>query len=209
MNLLDMDGSFPRFLDRVADLLILNLLTVLLCVPVVTAGASWTAMHYVLLKMVRGEEGYVGKAFFHSFRQNFRQATLLWLLFLAAFFLMGGDLYVVTHTDKTVPYWLIASIAAVSFLLVMFMTFAFPLLARFTGTVLGTFRHAVALSFGKLPRAAAMAFLTLLPLGLAYHVRVLVPAVLLFGLSVPGYLCAKLYSPLFKRIEEKIRSAPG
>lgn len=206
MSLFDADSPFQRFLYLVADLLVLNIVTALLCIPVITAGASLTAMHYVLLRMVRGEEGYVVKAFFHSFRQNFRQATLMGLVFLAAAFLMGGNLYLIIRAEGTRPVWLAAIVAAASYLLVMFACFAFPLLSRFTGTVWGTIGNAVVLSFVRLPRAAAMAFVTFLPAAVACAVRVLIPVVLLFGFSLPGYVCALLYSPVFRKLENEIRS---
>ena len=55
-KLFNIDSPVMRFLGKVADLMILNLVTLLCCIPVVTIGASLTAMHYVLLKMVRNEE---------------------------------------------------------------------------------------------------------------------------------------------------------
>ncbi len=84
----DIDSPFIQFLNRVADLMILNFLVMICCLPIFTIGASYTAMHYVLLKMVRKEEGYLIRGFFKSFKQNFKQATLIWLgmLVLIAFF---------------------------------------------------------------------------------------------------------------------------
>ena len=63
----DMDSPVMRTLNKVADLMWLNILTLVCCLPVITAGASITAMHYVLLKMVRNEESYITKDFFKSF----------------------------------------------------------------------------------------------------------------------------------------------
>ena len=76
MSIFEEGSPFQGFLNKVTDLLILNLVTLLLCLPVITAGAALTAMHYVLLKMVRGEEGYIVKSFFRAFKREFRQATV-------------------------------------------------------------------------------------------------------------------------------------
>lgn len=78
----DLESPLMRVLNRVADLMILNLLMVVCCIPIITTGAAVTAMHYVLLKMVRGEEGYLIRGFFKSFKANFKQATLIWLIML-------------------------------------------------------------------------------------------------------------------------------
>ena len=70
-NLFSMDSGIFRFLTRLADLMILNILFIVCCIPIVTIGASVTSLYYVTLKMAVNEEGYIAKAFLKSFRQNF------------------------------------------------------------------------------------------------------------------------------------------
>ena len=65
-RLFNMDNKFFTFMSRVADLCILNVLCIIFCIPVITAGASITAMFYVTMKMVRNEEAYIVKGFFKS-----------------------------------------------------------------------------------------------------------------------------------------------
>ena len=89
-RLFDMDNKFFRFMGRLADLCILNVLCILCCIPVVTAGASITAMFYVTMKMVRNEEAYIARSFFKSFKENFRQATVINIIMLV----IAGVLYV-------------------------------------------------------------------------------------------------------------------
>ena len=78
----NMDNKFFVFMGRVADLLLLNFLCILCCIPVVTAGASITALYYVTLKMARDEESYIARSFFRSFKQNFKQATIINIIML-------------------------------------------------------------------------------------------------------------------------------
>ena len=88
-KIFDMDSPVMRFLSRMADLMIMNLVVTICCIPIVTIGASITAMHYVMLKLVRGEDGYIVKDFFKSFKQNFKQSTIIWLImcvFIFVFF---------------------------------------------------------------------------------------------------------------------------
>ena len=82
MKFFDIDGPLMQGLTKIADLMILNFLTILCCIPVVTAGAAFTALHYMVLKLARNEEGYIAKGFFKSFKENFRQATIIWILVL-------------------------------------------------------------------------------------------------------------------------------
>mgnify|MGYP002554189598 CR=1 FL=1 len=81
------DNRFWRFMGKLWDALVLNILWVVCCIPLVTVGAATTAVYYVALKLARDEEGYVISSFFKSFKENFRQATALWLV-LAAVVLM-------------------------------------------------------------------------------------------------------------------------
>ena len=69
-------------LTKVADLMWLNILTIVMCIPVVTAGAALTAKDYMCYKLVKNEEAGITKGFFHSFKQNFKQATVIWLMML-------------------------------------------------------------------------------------------------------------------------------
>lgn len=63
-NIFNPDNKFFSFMGRVADLMILNLLCIVCCIPVVTAGPAIAAMYYITLKMARNEESYVVKGFF-------------------------------------------------------------------------------------------------------------------------------------------------
>ena len=65
-----MDNKFFTFMGKVADLFILNILCLICCIPIVTAGASITAMFYVTMKMVKNEESYIIKSFFKSFKPD-------------------------------------------------------------------------------------------------------------------------------------------
>ena len=92
MKIFNYDGPLMTVLTQIFDLVVLNLITLVMCVPIVTAGASLTAMHYVLWHSVRQEGDSVWKMYWRSFRQNFRQATLIWLGVLAviAVLLLGA-----------------------------------------------------------------------------------------------------------------------
>ena len=75
-NLFNPENKFFVFMGRVADLMILNFVCMICCIPIVTAGPAITAMYYTTLKMARNEETYILKGFFHSFRQNLKQGII-------------------------------------------------------------------------------------------------------------------------------------
>lgn len=204
MNIFEEGSPFQVFLNKMTDLLVLNLITLLMCVPVITAGASLTAMHYVLLKMVRGQEGYIVRSFFRSFKRNFLQATILWLIFAALWALMGSNLYMIVTGSGRYPIWLPASILVAGLMLIMIMIYTFAMLSRFESTVIGTLINAVTLMFSELPRSLEMLVIAVLPIAALVFVPVLVPVLILFGISVPGFACAMVYDPIFRKIERQM-----
>ena len=82
-------------LNKMADLMILDLIALVCCIPIITIGASMTALHYMALKIVRNEEVYIVRGFWKSFKMNFRQATVIWLIQILVMLIMGLDDYIV------------------------------------------------------------------------------------------------------------------
>ena len=185
-KIFDMDSPVMRVLNRVGDLLILNVLMIVCCIPVITAGAAFTAMHYVLLKIVRGEEGYLIRGFFKSFRSNFRQATLIWLLMLLVVAVYVGDIWIFNYSGLVFPKPLIIAVAAVAFVLLMIAVYVFPLQARFENSVKNTLKNAMLLAFANLPRTILMMACYILPLVLGYFSTYALLFVIMLGISAPA-----------------------
>ncbi len=197
------DGPLISILNTIADLVILNILTLLLCIPVVTAGASLTAMYYVLIKMARHEESYVAKMFFHSFKQNFYQATVIWACVMlgTAGFIGLNRMFSEDPSMQTMRILL----GVVLLILLCGISYIFPLLSRFDNSIPTTIRNAYLMSVLHFPKT----ILILLIHGLfiaAYAFLFLraIPIVMLAGLTLPGYLTAYLFSGIFKRYEETV-----
>ena len=197
----DLDNPFMSALSTIADLMILNLLTTLCCLPIFTAGASFAALHYVLLKMVRGEEGYITKSFFTQFKANFKQATGMWLIMLAAAAVFGGDYYIFQHYPETVPKAMMLIIMAIGIFLYVSFTFTFPLQSHFVNKVKTTLKNSILLTILHLPTAFAMAILYIVPVIAIFKLTpYLYPLIFLFGFSAPAYGSAYLYSRVFKKM---------
>ena len=78
------DNPFFRLMGAIGDLVVLNILWLLCCLPVVTAGASTLALFAIVHKIAAGEDYRTASGFFKAFRRDFKQATALWLVVLAA-----------------------------------------------------------------------------------------------------------------------------
>lgn len=196
-----MDTKLYRFFAMAWNLIYLNLMTLLLCIPVVTAGASLTAMHYVLLKLIRGEEGYLWRMFLDAFRKNFRQATILWIAVLALFFSYRVDWVVISGAGVSYAKPVRYGIMIVAIITFMLFQFLYPVLSHFENSVLMTVQNAVILSVSKFPRTIVMTLVWVIPYEILIHSFALFPLLLMLGLSLPGFVCAKLYDPVFRLLE--------
>ena len=203
-KIFDMDSPLMRFLNRVGDLLILNMIMIICCLPIITIGAACTAMHYVLLKIVRDEEGYLVKGFFKSFVQNFKQATLAWLLMLVVAAVYVGDAIIFGYSSITFPRAMVIAVIVVGVIAMMVGIYVFPLLARFDNTVRNTIKNAAILAFANLPKTFVIAFIYAIPLILAYFSGYSYIFIFMFGISLPAYCAAWVYSSIFKRFEPEV-----
>lgn len=190
-----------RFLNRVGDLMILNFIMIICCIPVITVGAAYTAMHYVLLKIVRDREGYLVRGFFKSFVQNFKQATLIWLLMLLVIAIYVGDIFIFNYSGLVFPKAFVIAVLAVAILLLMVAVYVFPLQARFENTIRNTLKNAMVLALLNLPKTILMIACYAIPLVICYYSSYAFLFFILFGLSAPAYGAAWIYSGIFKKLE--------
>lgn len=205
MRLFNYDSPFMQALNKVADLLWLNVLTLICCIPIVTIGASMTGMHFVALKMARNEECYIARDFFKSFKRNFRQATIIWLMMLAAFAILFCDFYIMGHTEMSFSFVIRIGLMIIALMLLFVSKLVFPVLARFTNTVLRTIKNAFFIAILILPRTILMMVVSLLPAAILIFFPQILPIVLMFGFTGPAWVDAKLYSKVFKTLEDQIR----
>ncbi len=201
----DLDSPLVRMLNKVADLMWLNILTLICCLPVFTIGASLTACHYVALKIRRNEEGYITKEFFKSFKMNFKQATLIWMVSFFLILILATD-FVIIRTDiaGNVGYWVEVLLMVTALLLVFTLCWVFAMLAKFTNTTKATLKNAFALSLMNFPKTIVMIICYAVPVVLGIFFIQFFPFVLMFGISVPVFVSALLYNKNFKKLEEKI-----
>ncbi len=193
------DNPFLNILSKVSDLVFLNLLVLIGCLPIITAGAAITAGHFVALRIKR-DESKVFSDFFRSFRENLGQATLLWLLMvtvigsvLAALWFLGQNKIVVL-------------IGIIILLLILVVSFwIFPLLSKFVNTTKNILQNGFVLSFCYLWRSLAMILCALLPFAAIYISLYFIPVMLLGGFSLPIYFQALLYNRVFANLEDEIK----
>jgi uncharacterized membrane protein YesL len=203
MKFLSIDSPLMVFLGKVADLMWVNILTILCCIPVITGGAAFTAMHYVCLKIVRDEECYITKDYFKSFKQNFRQATVIWLIMLALFAVYGADFYLIYTKAVEFPTWMNSLFLGVVILTFLVIIMVFPVLAKFDDSLKQILKISALAAVAQLPKTVLSLIVIVAPFVLGIYIYQIIPVVILLGLAVPAFVCALMYNKLFLKIEER------
>lgn len=167
------DSKFFIFCTRLVALVKINLLWMLCCLPVVTAGAGTTAM-ITCLYAYRAEEPCGGKVFFGAFLRHFKTATALWLLLCFFAAMLMADYAIVAHLEIPGRMAVIGVIFFVLFLVVLVSGMVFPLLSQFPARAKDTLINAILLCIAHLPKMLLVTAMNVFPLLLA----VLLPQVL-------------------------------
>lgn len=161
------DSRFMRYMNRLADLMILNLLFLLTSLPVFTIGASLSALYTVCFRLGTDREGSTCRDYFAAFRQNFGQATKLWLAGL----LWGLGTAACTLMYYAMTGWrhyLFVPFAVLFGAVILIFGYVFPLQSRFENDGKTTLKNAMLLCLGYLPRSVLMGALNVFPFVLLF-----------------------------------------
>ena len=193
------ESKIVQILSALIDLIWAGLLWVVCSLPVFTIGASSTALYYTVVKSIRHDRGRVSACFFRSFRDNFRQATAIWLICLLYVLVGIGDVIAFSSMgiSENSP---LTYLSRIFFLPVPLLApWLFSFLSRFENTVWGTIRYSFYLAVKNLGRTL------LLALELAGFVLIcwLIPFLFPF---LPGAFCMLMsltIEPVFREISRK------
>lgn len=211
----NMDNKFFVFMGRLADLCMLNILCIICCLPVVTAGASLTALYYVTMKMVRNEESYIFRSFFKSFKQNFRQATVINLIMLAAAALLYLDTRITKAMEDPVGKILAMIFALFTMIYLIILLYLYPVLAKFYNSIKNTFKNALLMGIRHLPYTFLMLAVCASPLLIlfipSFQVQMfLILVLILIGPALAAYCNSHFFVRIFdKYIPEEADASEG
>ncbi len=164
----DSDAWFPQLLNRFSSLVILNLLFLFTSIPIFTIGASLTALYDVVFRMDTEREGKTAAAYFYAFRENFRQSTPVWLLFLVV--IAASCANAVIFSNMGSPLGSLLSLICVVILInvLMVIGYVFPLFSQFENSRSNTLKNALLLSIANLPRTLIITVINCFPWALIF-----------------------------------------
>ncbi len=196
------DNPVWRFIGKFGDLIILNILWLICSIPIFTMGASTTAVYYVTLKLARDDDGYTIRSFFKSFKENFKQSTVIWLILLAVGVILGIDVYFFTRlftgsgSFRTV---MLTVFLAMVLVYGAVFTYIFPLQARFFNSVKRTFFNAFFMSLRHLFRTIGMIAIdgVLIAAAFVFMVPPMLMIFMLFGFPLLAFINSYILTPVF------------
>ena len=206
-GIFNLDSTFMKYANKFADLMFLNMITIIFCIPIFTIGASLTAMHTMVLKIYRDEESYVIKGFFKAFKENFKQATIMWLLYLVMLLVLFLDFWYIRNYDINIPKFFNYALIFITVLGAFSFTWAFILQSRYENKIINTLKNSLIIGASQFFYSIMMIILAALPIICLAIFTVALPVCFAFGMTLPALLQAMLYSRVFDRLEGVDRKA--
>lgn len=196
----DPNGKLMDLLWKPIHIMFLNLLWVLFSLPIVTIGASTTALYSVLIKMRNGKEGKLLRDFWAAFKENFRQATVIWLIIALAAFVFTTDVVFFVNMGGTFGLLAAMLFLGLDVALAVMSLYVFPIQAVFENPIIKTLKNALLLP----PRHLGW---TVLLLGLTVLTAVTVflywPLIGWFVFGLGAFLNAWIFDRIFRRYYPK------
>lgn len=197
MNLFSINSPFASAVNKLVQMIWAGILWFVCSIPIVTIGAATTALYEVLLKMEKNQEGYVGVSFLRAFRENMRNATLVWLPLFAAEVVLGVNLfYYAVFGGGRFPVQSVV-FAVLLMLAVTLSGYVFPVLARFENTTAGTWRMAAVLAIRNPAWSAVILSVQLLTAVVCWFFLYFP---LLFIMGITGYFQAVIFNHIFDKL---------
>lgn len=193
-----------NFLNKLCDIMILNILVLVFSLPIFTIGAAVTAGYYMSFKMVKNEESYIVKGFWKAFKENFRQSTALWLIILAVCGVLFVDYRIVLYSGLSFDRWLRLGLITVTLIIALGVSFVFAMQARFTNTVKHTLKNSFLMALSHLPSAVLFVVSYAVPVVLLYFIPQIFPVIVLLAIGLLIYLKSFLFLKIFKKYEDAL-----
>lgn len=205
MKLFSPDSKFMVTMGRLADLIVLNFIFLITCIPLFTIGAASTAMYTVTFRMGTDKDDGVVKPYFRAFKANFKQATVMWLLLLLGGLCAAFDTYLFYKMGGWI-HFLFVPFAIILIVILFIASIAFPLLSQFNNSTKQTILNALFLSLGYLPRTILVAAMNAFPFAVFVYSNLLFFQTAFMWVflyfSVAAYFSSLLLKRVFKPFME-------
>lgn len=196
--MLQKDGKFVKVLNRIADLVGLNLLAILFCIPIITIGASITAVYGCIFRIQEKREGYLTKDFWKLFKECFRSSTIIYLVGVAVVAMLYLD-YQIFATDSRLDILQVLVVAG-GILVAEIFTYVFPMESYFENSLKATVKNALLLGISNIPYTLLMLGINVFPFFLVARIPVTFGIWFLIGISGVAWINSFFLKKIFSKV---------
>lgn len=200
-KILSIDSPLWMVLNKLTDTIVLSLLFIITSIPVITVGASLSALYYMMFRIIDDTEGHIVQGYLKAFKENFKKATPVWLLCIAAGLILAGDVYICVKMQFAAAGFILACVAVITVLFAMLLLYIFPLISKCIADTRQIIFMAFMMSIREFPRTAFMLFITVIML--AVGIFVAAP----FLIVAPGVIAlshAYIFRDIFNKYNMKV-----
>lgn len=172
---LSIDNKFFSFMSKLGDLIYLNILFIIGCIPIITIGASTCALYICIKKIMSDEESYLTKDFFVSFKENFNNSTKI--LLIIAIFCIPLYLFTVFFVNTLGNLIVMCLYVLVLICFTFTLLYIFPLQCTFVNTPFNFIKNAFLTSIRHLPYTLLLFLTVITPI----VVTILMPQIFYFS----------------------------
>ncbi|MGN0378976.1 MAG: YesL family protein [Butyrivibrio sp.] len=158
------DNPFNAFMTKLFDLMWINVMWLICCIPVITIGASTSAMYYLTLKMIRDEEGAITKSFFKQFAANFKKSIPMTLIMIAMVAVLVADFHLLSAAgNDSIASIMYGGCIALAVIALGYFSTLWPVYARFENTVKNTLANAGKIAIANIPKTLVIMVINAVP----------------------------------------------
>jgi len=161
MSFLSIDGPLMQGINKIINCAYLSILWLIFSLPIITVGASTTALYYTTNKVIRNNRGYVFQQFWHSFKTSFKQSTIMWLIYLVIALILYYDGEIMLLLTEKSNFGTMANLffKAMMILVSIWMIYVLTYIARFEAPLKTVAKNAAFMAIRHLPKTLLIALI--------------------------------------------------
>lgn len=198
-NIFNSDSGFSKLMNKIADLFILNILWIFCSIPIITIGATTTALYSANLKLINNEEGSLIKTFFKSFKENFKKATIIWLIILVISIVLGVNLVFWLKCGLSLSYFALPFIFFSLFIFLLVIPYIFSILTKTKCSILNIFKYCFIISLKNLPYSVLITLFGASVLFATFYFPIVFLFMLLLGVALHSYMISRIFLIVFNK----------
>lgn len=191
------DGWLAQALSKITDALFLGLLWLVFSLPIITIGASSTALYYTVHKVLRKNNGTVWAEFWKAFKSCFKQSTVLFLVMAIVGVIVFYSLYygyMMYLLGKLEGLFMIF-LCAINLLILSWLSYVFPYAARFNAPTGEILKNCAAIAFINILPSVALVAVWLI----TWFLTLNIPLMLLVMPVIGTWLTSSILERIFRK----------